>query len=265
MIANDIIMAFTFNVLFCFALPFYILTFLSRKGQRPLRPFLVGAGVFVFFQMILRIPLLNFWISPQPWFQSLSQRPWLFGLFLGLTAGLFEELGRFSGFSLLLKNRHSWYDGLAFGAGHGGIEAILLVGLQNINNLVIAKTINAEGLEGFSQMVSPEVAQQLYDQMTQLTVWEVLLGSLERGVAMTLHIGLSLLVLHAIRTKRPSFILLAIALHGLIDAPIVILPAVFGWSILQLEIFLFGLALLSLLWIVKAKTLFERPMFESLY
>lgn len=265
MIANKVILAFTFNILFCFALPFYLLTYLSRKGQRPLRPFLAGVGVFVLFQMLLRIPILNYWLAPQPWFQGLSQRPWLLGLFLGLSAGLFEEVGRFAGMSLFMKGRHSWYDGLAFGAGHGGIEAILLVGLQNVNNLVIARTINAQGLEGLSQMIPPQVAQQLFDQMTQLRVWEVLLGSLERGIAVTLHIGLSLLVLHSIRSKKRSFLFLAIGLHTLIDAPIVILPAVFGWNVYQLEVFLLGLALLSLLWIVKAKALFDKALLGDLY
>jgi uncharacterized membrane protein YhfC len=36
----------------------------------------------------------------------------------------------------LLKNKLSWQNGIAFGIGHGGIEALVFVGSAYVNNIV---------------------------------------------------------------------------------------------------------------------------------
>ena len=61
------------------------------------------------------------------------------------TAGLFEETGRLVVMLLLLKAFHRLADGLAFGLGHGGLEAMLLVGLTYVSNLVLAVLMNTGG------------------------------------------------------------------------------------------------------------------------
>ena len=43
---------------------------------------------------------------------------------------------------LLMKAFHRWIDGVTFGFGHGGIEAILLVGLTMVSNPTLAVLIN---------------------------------------------------------------------------------------------------------------------------
>ena len=47
---------------------------------------------------------------------------WGYALFLGFTAGLFEEVGRYLAFTTILKKRLDWKNAVAFGIGHGGIE-----------------------------------------------------------------------------------------------------------------------------------------------
>jgi len=57
---------------------------------------------------------------------------------LALTAGLFEETGRYLGYRFWFKDRKTWRVGLMYGAGHGGLESMLLtaglvlLGLINI-------------------------------------------------------------------------------------------------------------------------------------
>jgi uncharacterized membrane protein YhfC len=59
----------------------------------------------------------------------------LLALAAGLSAGLFEEVARWLVLRYWLKQARGWPEALQFGAGHGGIEAILL-GLLVVVNLV---------------------------------------------------------------------------------------------------------------------------------
>ena len=47
-------------------------------------------------------------------------------VFYGLSAGLFEEIARYLTYRFWLKDSQNWKSGLMFGAGHGGIEAMIL-------------------------------------------------------------------------------------------------------------------------------------------
>ena len=87
-----------------------------------------GAAVFILFQLVTRIPLIQLVLPGMDWYkETIQSNIWTYGLFLGFTAGLFEEVGRYLAFILILKNL-DWKNAVAFGIGHGGIEAILLVG-----------------------------------------------------------------------------------------------------------------------------------------
>jgi hypothetical protein len=52
---------------------------------------LVGVLVFLVFQIVLRIPLLNY-ISGIAWYQQLAGNLLFIALFLSVTAGLFVEI-----------------------------------------------------------------------------------------------------------------------------------------------------------------------------
>ena len=88
--------------------------------------------------------------------------------FLGLTAGLFEETGRWAAFRLMKRRRRAldWKDALALGLGHGGVEAIWVA----VSGLLAGNLdFTADGSQ-------------------------VLLGGVERLFAMTLHVGFSFLI-----------------------------------------------------------------------
>ena len=64
---------------------------------------------------------------------------------------------------------------------------------------------------------------------------------------MAFHVGASLLIMYGVRTGRGVwFWLLAVALHGLMDAAVVILPAEFGVGILWIELWAAVLGCLTL-------------------
>ena len=74
-------------------------------------------------------------------FTSSIEFDWHF-IFLGITAGVFEECGRYMGFKLTLKKHRRFGDGVAFALGHGGIEALLIAGISSLYNLIILLNLN---------------------------------------------------------------------------------------------------------------------------
>lgn len=85
-------------------------------------------------------------------------------------------------------------------------------------------------------------------------------GGIERVLAFTIQIGLSLVVLYAIRSRRSRFLLLAIATHTLIDFGAVLLAG----NIIVAEVCVAACAVASLMWIIKSKRLFiEKEPLES--
>lgn len=202
----------------CYGLPIAGLALLMRKRKGALKAFVWGAAAFVVSQLLIRIPVLQLVLPNFGWFGVMQLYPWRYGLFLGLTAGLAEETGRWIAVRYFLKGQDSLEHGLAFGLGHGGIEAMLLVGPNMIAGVVMA--------------LAGQAAQFPAD-------WgSVLVAGAERIFAMAFHVGASLLVMYGVRRAAGLWYwALAVGLHTVLDAAVVILPAAFGWGILAIELY----------------------------
>lgn len=190
------------------AVPLGAMFYLHRRGGS-WKAFLVGAGTFIVFAMLLE-PILHNLVLRSPVGTTIQQNIWLYGLYGGLAAGLFEETGRFLAFQFLLRNRRERTAALAYGAGHGGAEAFLLVGLTMLSNLILGFTYaNAAS-------VPPEIApavEVLLATPASMFLW----SGLERLTAMTLHISLSVPVFAAVRTGRRWLFPAAILAHAVFD------------------------------------------------
>jgi len=215
------------DALLCFGIPLLGLLILSKRFGRVRKPFILGMIAFTISQLVLRIPLINLVLPNFDWYLRLQATPYFYGIFLGLTAGIFEEVARLIFMILFLKDRKRLADGLAFGLGHGGIEAMLLVGINSIATMVM----NPMGLINLS------------DTSYKL----ILLGGIERIFAIAFHVGTSLVVLYGIREhKAGRYTTLAVLLHGLLDSMVVILPLALGLSIVQLEVYIMVISFLVL-------------------
>lgn len=139
------------TILLAIGFPTGLAIYFYRKQRISIRAVLVGALMFFIFQVILRIPALSI-IQTQSWYGIFaSQNMVLTGIIIAFTAGLFETAGRYIGLRFLLKNNLDRKNGIAYGIGHGGLEAVLLVGLTYIGNLVYSILINAGSVS--SQLV----------------------------------------------------------------------------------------------------------------
>lgn len=252
---SDLSIIFMFvSLVIAFLFPIGLVIFMYRRYRISLRAVFVGALVFFVFQGIIRIPLLAYF-GNQSWYISLAQNTFLTALFLGLTAGIFEEVGRLIGIKLFLKKHLSWKNGVAFGIGHGGIEAILLLGMNSLANLMYSSLINTGSFDTvIGSKISGELAAQIKNTLISAPSYMFLVGGIERIFAITIQIGLSLIIFYAVMKRRYIYVLYAILLHALIDSPIVFMQK---FGVFAAEGYTLLWAMISLAFIVKSRDVFK--------
>lgn len=205
------------------------------KCKKSVMPFFMGAAAFIVSQLLLRTPLLQLVLPRFEWYVTLSvQNYYGYWIFLGVTAGIFEETARWICFRFLLKKRRRFSDGIVFGLGHGGAEAILIVGISYLNNFIVACVLAGGGNLTQRFGIEEPLASQIAQQFQQLTFWGSMTGAVERILALMMQVGFTMIVFYGVK-KGKSLLALpaAILLHGFIDASIGFWQAagVTGWAL----------------------------------
>ncbi|HWQ71794.1 MAG TPA: YhfC family glutamic-type intramembrane protease [Desulfitobacteriaceae bacterium] len=187
------------SALICILGPVLIAALMVKKYKASRRAFLGGAIVFIVSQPLLRIPILN-QLKDTTWFTLFTlSHTVVYIILLALSAGIFEETGRYFGLRFFLKNKLSWENGIVFGLGHGGAEAFSFVGLNYLKTIFALLT------------------GQTVDWVANTPSYLFLVGGVERILAITAHIGMTMLVLYAVKYGKKSYFLLAVLFHTLID------------------------------------------------
>ncbi len=262
MVSNTSILFMILSGIIALLLPIILTIYACKKHKASIKAVLVGALTFFIFQVVTRFPLLTF-LGKQNWYQVMTTNIFLIALFLGLTAGIFEEIGRFISFKFLLKDKLNWENALAFGIGHGGIEAIILLGIASINNVVYSLLINSGAFDStISANLPIEVANNIKEQLINTSPILFLAGGIERVFAITIHIALSIIVLYGVKLKQFKYVIYAILLHTLVNTPsaILSLKKVNFWVI---ESFIGILAVIGFIFIIKSKEIFKAKFDEE--
>lgn len=212
------------SLLISLVLPVVLLVVFAakRKKQGIISAWLLGAAGFFVTQILIRLPILTA-LSSRSWFIDFSQRHlFAYAFSLAFTAGLFELAGRFLVAKLLARNL-TYRRGLAAGLGHGGIEAMLIVGMAYVNNLVYIAMINSGSFDAILAQTAAagvDVTQleMIRDQMLSASPALFLMAGFERILAMIAHIAMSMLVCYGVaRKKAAPCVLLCLAIHTCID------------------------------------------------
>lgn len=208
---------FALSALLIVTLPFILASILRRWRSVPWLYFIVGVLTFTGAQIVhvlLNELLARIGVLPadRPEGSALVAM----AIVLGLTAGLTEEFGRVVGYRLFPRARR-YRDGLMMGLGHGGIEAIL-VGVIMAAGISALWNVDTVGLfpQGASAQEYATLQQQLdlIDQ-TPLIAFAPLV---ERLIAITAQVTLSVIVLTAFIKSQWLYVLVAILYHALLDS-----------------------------------------------
>jgi uncharacterized membrane protein YhfC len=232
------------------ALPIALGIFLVARFKLSWKLWLIGGVIFVISQ-VFHLPFNSYILNPL--LGSIQKAmPGLPGsleadILLGLSAGVFEEFARYAMFRWWLADKRTWRVAVLAGAGHGGVEAILLGGVVMWVFINLVAVRNAD----LSKMnLTPDqlvTAQQQIQAYWSLPWYLTLFGALERIFTIPFHIMASVMVLQVF-TRRPGrlqfgWLGLAIFLHAMMDASITFVAG--QWNPYAAEAILGGLAIVD--------------------
>ncbi len=177
-----------------------------------------GALIFFLFQIISRVPLIQvaqYFLAPT--LKSSQVALYAFLFVASLTAGLFEEVGRYLGYRWFMgREEKTWAKAVMYGLGHGGLESAVLVGgLAAISLLNVWLIVSTNG--AIAPVAQRAAAAQQIAAIAAQPAWLSLLGGWERVCAITMQVAFSVVVLQVFRRGSLAWLWLAIGLHTLVD------------------------------------------------
>lgn len=224
-----------------------------RKNENiSYKPIIFGAICFILFSQVFEKAIHYVVIT-----NNLIKNPVLFGIYGILMAGIFEEVGRYIVYKKFLKGYRKWKDGVAFGLGHGGIEAILLGILIVVNYMVISIMINSGN---FDQLIGTQIpietANELKLMLTGPSSGFLAIG-FERLCALVIQIALSILVLYSINIENIKYLFVAIILHAIIDIPAILYQMKVIGNVWIVEGVILLFAVVAFMYIKKSKKIYK--------
>ena len=213
------ILCMTLSALISIGVPVGLWIYYHKRYGAKIVPALTGAAAFLIFAMGLEQVMHMLVLKPQPdgstW---LTGYPVAFMLYGAFAAGIFEETGRFFSFKLLKRRYGGIRTALSYGVGHGGIEAILLGGASMIASIVMSVLVNAGQA---ATLTAGENGALVSAQLSALAATPpalFLVAGIERMLALTIHISLSVLVYYSVYQKGSFWLYpAAILLHAAVD------------------------------------------------
>ncbi len=202
--------------------PIAAIVVMGIKKRMNWKAMILGTTLFLVFVMILESILHNVVLGTDPSKSVIYQSPWLYMLYVGFAAGIFEETARLLCFKFILKtgDNESIDTGISYGLGHGGIESIFIGGLATVSNLIMSSMYNSGILSSVTARLNGEQLSgfnQGMDILRNTPPDYFLLSGIERMAALVLQISLSLFVLKAVTDKKWKYFIYAILIHAGID------------------------------------------------
>jgi uncharacterized membrane protein YhfC len=234
-------------VIFVVVCPLVLAVVAHRRLHVGWRYLAYGAIVFFVFQLATRVPAVQLQLKASPALM------WTWLVILALTAGLFEEVGRYIGYRVFMgREDKTWPKAIMYGLGHGGLESIVLVGVLTLVGLINLLSISSGGLSQLPEDQRALATQQLQAINSQ-PGWAALLSAWERLWTVPIQVAFSVIVLQVFRRGKLIWLLWAVLGHAFVDLVAVGLQQLLGpgfGSSLVIEgvVGLFGLVAVWIIW-----------------
>lgn len=240
---------------FVIACPFILGAIAHKKLAVGWKYFWFGALVFLVFQLLTRLPLAT--VLQKTVLASLLRTStaftWTWLVVLAVTAGLFEEVGRYVGYRLFMgREPKTWPKAVMFGLGQEGLESIVLVGGQIVLTLLSIAILSVININSLQAAQRQEAIQQVA-AINALPVWLPLQAIWGRLWSFPLQVALSVMVLQVFRRYQMRWLFLAILFHAQVDFLTLAFPQAFGENttselLVNGMLCVFGLLSLWIIW-----------------
>lgn len=252
-----VMVTFIISVVVALLLPIVLAVLAVRKWRLSWIVVIAGALAFSLSQIphllllnglqtLLSNQLLS--ITTQPWFPLVS------AVVVGLLAGLCEQFANWLAFKWAKDKADSWEGALTLGLGHGGMEAILLVGLSMLPTLIYMLSVQQKGIDSLGLAAADAEALKAQVVAFWATPWHLPLAiGVERILALVMQVVMAVMVWVSIRKKAWYWLVAAIAFHTLIDATAVLINqyVLDVWTAESIIFLLAAISVAILYWIKK--------------
>ena len=259
MVSNAAIFSMAIAIIISVGTPIGLLIYFRKKYRISYKAVIVGSLTWIIFSQVLE-KLLHLAVLNST---QILAYPLIFAMYGALAAGVFEEVGRYIFYKLFLKGKTEWKDGVAFGIGHGGIEAIIIGLLMNLQLIVFALMINNGTFQLLRGKLPAAALEQLKSSVLLITPITATLGGFERLFAIVIQIFFSMLVLYGIKQNKKIYLLLAILAHTFVDISAGLYQAKIISNIYFIELSIMVMAVAAYLLIIKLKYLFIKSEEEQ--
>lgn len=194
----------------------------KKKFNGSVAAFVTGCATMFIFAFIIE-QMAHTIILSSGIGSTITGNIWLYGLYGAAMAALFEEMGRFLAFKTVLKKEQD-NDANAFmyGAGHGGFEALYILGVGMINNILISIMINSGNTQALTNGATADVVVSLESVMATLAGTApvmYLISILERLSAVIAQIAMTIPVWFAAKKggKYTWLLVVSLLMHFVVD------------------------------------------------
>jgi uncharacterized membrane protein YhfC len=220
---NILLITHALNGLLMIAMPIVLAILLTRRWRMGWGLWWIGAATFVLSQVghipfnwaaglvLNRVDTMYWPLVAQQIFNA---------VFLGLSAGLWEEGMRYIVLRWWAKKARSWRSGVLFGAGHGGAEAAIL-GLLVLFGYLAMLAIRSMDLSALMPAAQSGLVQQQSAAYWSLPWYDSLLGALERFLTIPIQIAMAVIVMQTFLRRQWFWVWLAVLYHAVVDASVV--------------------------------------------
>lgn len=189
--------------------------YFKKTKQISLLVFLLGGVGFYLSSQIFENLLHRLVLQPQAdgTIALMKNAPLLYVLYGITTAAVFDETARYLIFHYLQKKRPlTVNDSLAYGLGHGGIEAFF-IGIAGLLNLFFLVQLVSQG----DSKLLAQLPQATISYVQQLQIGSVYLLAFERILALAIQVFLTFWVWVAVKERTAKYFLAALLFHALIN------------------------------------------------
>ena len=214
-----------FSLIIAVVLPIALIIIAKVKYNAKLSTFFIGVGTFILFAMILE-QIMHVVVIGAVGQDKLTANVWLYGLYGGMAAAVFEETGRLIAMKFFMKKRLDRANAFMYGIGHGGGEAIIIVGLQCISNIATAIAVNTGMIQASLSLLDDNTREITYQQVSQLwtlPAYQFFFAGIERISAITCHIVMTFFTYKGVKSGKKVYIAIAYAIHFIIDFSTVVM------------------------------------------
>ena len=237
-IGRDSIPSLAITVILMIAIPviFFICWRRKHKEETNIRYLIAGAAGFIVSARVLELGVHYFCIvADNPVSRFINGSTVAFVLYGTIMAGVFEECGRHIILKYVMKKNRTRENAVMYGIGHGGIEIITVLLPTMILYLVIAVMFSTGPVEEAlnALKITEDTAATALPSVQAAAAFDygmMFANTIERLMAMLLHIGLTVIVFYGVANAKKGFLPLAILMHMLADT----FPALYQRGVVSL-------------------------------